>query len=178
MNIKLRIILFQLLRFLRIDSQLLIGSSIAHIQGDAFLDVDLEPGLSFFNRFHVVPDFALQAYVRHHAISGFRVDSRHVAGIGIPIGIAILNIEEHNKIVAIGNRVAHDHASKFETALLCFLLVVFLVARLLLLVIAQQKAALIDKRKPLRERRLLHLHKLAERLFQMNPKPRFIARNL
>ena len=84
---------------------------IAHVQRHPFFDVDLKAGVAFFDRFNIVPDLALEAHISNQAIARLRIDSRHVAGIGIAVRVAVLHVEIHHEIVAIRDRIAHDSFS-------------------------------------------------------------------
>ena len=51
---------------------------------------------------HVVANLAFQRDVRDQALHGFRVHPRQIAGIGVAVGVAVLDIEEEYEIVAPG----------------------------------------------------------------------------
>ena len=59
--------------------------------------------LAAMGELDIVADFALQADVGHKAEVRFRVDARHVAGVGVAVGIAAGDIEQQHEIVAIGD---------------------------------------------------------------------------
>ena len=109
--VKLRIILLELLYVFRIDAKRFERASIVHVENGAILHVDVETGIVLLHRFDVVAHFALQAYVRDDAVSGFRVDARHIASIRVTVGVAVLDIEVDNEIVTVLDRIAHGYAS-------------------------------------------------------------------
>lgn len=52
-----------------------------------------------------VADFALEADVGDEAAIGVGVETRHIAGIGVAVGVAIGDFEEEEKIVTVGEDV-------------------------------------------------------------------------
>ena len=119
-------------------AELVERPSVARIERHAVLDVYLETPLAFLHRLHVVADLALQAHVSHDAEARLGIDARHVAGIGIAVGVTVLHIEVHDEVVTVLDRIAHD-----LTLLIVFLLVTFL----RLMVVSQDKATLFRQRK-------------------------------
>ena len=83
------------------------STPVAGIQRHAVLDVDSETRVVFLDRFHIVADLALQADVRHQPDARFRIDTRHIARVGVTVRIAVLHIKENHKIVPIANHVSH-----------------------------------------------------------------------
>ena len=59
------------------------------------------PCLILFCRLHIVADLALEADIGHDAVAGLGVDARHVARIGVAVGIAVLTVKQDNKFVTI-----------------------------------------------------------------------------
>jgi hypothetical protein len=72
------------------------------IQDASLLDVDLERRLLFMEHTDVVTDLPLETDVGDQAMAGLRIDSREVPGIGVAVGISILDVEEINEIEAMG----------------------------------------------------------------------------
>ena len=64
------------------------------------LDVYLVPGLVLAGGVHPVPDLALQGNVGDQALGGLGVHSGQVAGVGVAVGIAVLDVEEQHEVVA------------------------------------------------------------------------------
>ena len=54
-------------------------------------------------KLNVVADLALEADVGDEAEIRFRIDARHVARIGVAVGIAAGDVEQQHEIVAIGD---------------------------------------------------------------------------
>ena len=73
------------------------------LQRNAFFDVNAIARLVFANRFNAIAYLTLQADIGNQAVSGFRVYARHIAGIGISIGIAIFYVKQDGKFIAIFN---------------------------------------------------------------------------
>ena len=81
----------------------LVGLPVLFIENGAFLHVDVPPVLAAMGKFDVIADLALEAHVGHEAEIRFRIDARHVACIGVAVGIAAGHIEQQHEIVAIGD---------------------------------------------------------------------------
>ena len=81
----------------------LIGLPVLVVENGAFLHVDVPAVLAAMGEFDIVADLALEADVGDKPEVRFRVDTRHVAGVGIAIGIAAGDIEQQHEIVAIGD---------------------------------------------------------------------------
>ncbi|CAB4887668.1 unannotated protein [freshwater metagenome] len=54
------------------------------------------------DRVDCVPDFALQADVGDQAVAGLGVGARLVAGVRVPVGVAVDHLDEQERIVADG----------------------------------------------------------------------------
>ena len=67
------------------------------------LDVYLVPGLVLVGGVHPVPDLAFQGNVRDQALGGLGVHSGQVAGVGVAVGVAVLDVEEQHEIVPAFN---------------------------------------------------------------------------
>ena len=48
----------------------------------------------------IVADLALEADVGDEPLACLRVEARHVAGIGVAVGVAVLDVEQDDEIVA------------------------------------------------------------------------------
>ena len=68
------------------------------VEHGSFLDKDAVAGFAGFRHVHIVTDFALQAYVGHQTVAGFGVYAGKIAGIGVAVRIAVLNIEEIEEV--------------------------------------------------------------------------------
>ena len=62
-----------------------------------------QPCRAGMGKLDVVADLALEADVGDEAEIGFRIEARHVARIGVAVGIAVGDIEQQDEIVAIGD---------------------------------------------------------------------------
>src|SRR3546814_7820173 len=51
---------------------------------------------------------SLQRHVGHQSQIGFGIEPRHVACIGIAVGIAVRHVEIEDELVAVGNGFAHS----------------------------------------------------------------------
>ena len=74
--------------------------------GRALLDKD---PLSAEQR--VIAQLALQADVGHEAVHVLRVDPGRVGGVGVPVGVTVLAVEEVDEVVAGGDGMAHGGGS-------------------------------------------------------------------
>ena len=88
-----RIVFFQLFDFLFICTPSNIGCIIAIIQRNAVLDINLIAFFILAQRLDTISDLALQAHIRNNTITGFRINTRHIACIRIAIRIAVFYIK-------------------------------------------------------------------------------------
>ena len=63
------------------------------------LDVDLEASVAV-GHVDVVAHLALDRDVAHQALHGLGVDAWQVAGVGIPVRVAVTHVEEEHEVVA------------------------------------------------------------------------------
>ena len=77
------------------------------------LDIDSPRGLLAHSRLHIVADLALDADICRQAITGFDVDSGHVAGVRVAVGIAVFHIEQDHKFVPVFDCFRHDVSPPF-----------------------------------------------------------------
>ena len=75
------------------------------------LDVDSPRGLFAHGRLHIVADLTLDAHIRRQAITGFDVDSGHVAGVRVAVGITVLHIKEDGEIITVLDGFTVSHCS-------------------------------------------------------------------
>ena len=78
---------------------------------------DVEAGGPSLGRGNVVPDLPFQADVGHEAMAGLRIRTGQVSRVGITVGVAVLNIEDHDEVaptnwLLVG--VGHCSSSFFE----------------------------------------------------------------
>jgi len=76
------------------------------IQYTFFFNVDFIAWRVFASNFNKVADFSFQANVCNQAFTAFRVKTRHISCIRIAIGVAVGDIKEIDKFVAVLDR--HD----------------------------------------------------------------------
>ena len=62
------------------------------IQDSFFLDIDFIRWLFAFEHAYVITHLALQAYICHQPVAGFRVYAREVTRVWIAIGVTVLYI--------------------------------------------------------------------------------------
>ena len=96
---------------LSLNSEICTCFCIATLQGNLILDVDAVAGIVLLDCFHIVADLALEADVGHQPVAGFGVDAGHVAGVRVAVGIAVLHIEQDDKIVAVFDGFRHGYCS-------------------------------------------------------------------
>ena len=80
---------------------ILIGTFNGIIENSLFFHEDVVAVSASFDHLHIVADLTFQADVTHQAFACSRVNAGEVAGIGIAVGIAVLDIEDIQEIVAI-----------------------------------------------------------------------------
>ena len=73
------------------------------VENGLFLNIDIEPLGTFFCQGHMVAYLALQAHVGDQTMPGLGVDARHVARVGVAVGVAVLHIEKQHELVSVGN---------------------------------------------------------------------------
>ena len=108
--IKLGVVFFGGLQVLA-HPQILQRLRVAALQGNLILDVDAVAGIVLLDRLHIVADLALEADIGHQPVAGFWVDAGHVAGVRVAVGVAVLHIEQDNKIVAVFDGFRHGYCS-------------------------------------------------------------------
>ncbi len=95
-----------------VDSEGFVRALVADVERHVVLDVDAVAGLVFLYGLHIVADFALEAHVGDDAVAGLRVDARHIARVGVAVGVAVLHVKQNHKFIPVLDWVAH-HASSF-----------------------------------------------------------------
>ena len=101
--------LFQLV-FVYADS--FAGLHVAAVQRNAVFHIDAVAGFALLGGLYIVSDLALQADVRDQTVAGFRVDPRHIACVGISVGVAVLNVKQNDKFITIFDWF-HNYFSSF-----------------------------------------------------------------
>ena len=93
--------LFQLFRefFGRRQSGGIISFLVQVIQNNGILEVDPVIHAILIFQLNIITYLAFQADIRNYAFSCFRINSRHVPGIGVSIRICILRIKNEHEIV-------------------------------------------------------------------------------
>ena len=99
--IQLIVLFLGFLQLLLVNAHIGAGFRVAAVQGDAVLDIDTVARFPFFDGFHIVADFSLQADICNQTVSGFGIDPGHVAGIRVTVGITVLYVKENNKFIPI-----------------------------------------------------------------------------
>ena len=85
---------------------------VAAVQRNAVFHIDAVAGFALLGGLYIVSDLALQADVRDQTVAGFRVDPRHIACVGISVGVAVLNVKQNDKFITIFDRF-HNYFSSF-----------------------------------------------------------------
>ena len=93
------------------DAKSFDGVGIAAVQRDGILDVNAVIFVIFLDRLHIVANLPLQADIGHETVAGFRVDAGHVACVGVTVWVAVFNIEQDHKIIAVFDRLRHVSSS-------------------------------------------------------------------
>ena len=114
-------ILFRLLHLSNLGLvriRVFICALIAGVQRRAFFDIDLITLFVFIQRLNIIPDFAFKTDIGHDSVSGFRVDTGHIARVRVPVRVSIDHVEENDEFITILNRVfeistAHLFSSPF-----------------------------------------------------------------
>jgi hypothetical protein len=99
--VQLVVLLLCILELVRRYTDISAGFCIAAVERYTVLDVNAVAGFAFLGHFHIVADFALEAYIGHQTVAGFRVDTRHVARIRIAVRIAVFHVEKDYKFIAV-----------------------------------------------------------------------------
>ena len=57
---------------------------------------------------NIVPDLALDAYVRDDAVTSLGIDAWEVAGVRVTVRVTVLHVTDEDEVVAILDRLSHD----------------------------------------------------------------------
>jgi hypothetical protein len=88
-----------------------VGALVLPVENRLFLDVDLVGRLLAMDDTDVVAHLALDAHIGHQSMPGFGIEPGQVAGIGIAVRIAVLDIEQQHEVIAVVE--AHGFCSLF-----------------------------------------------------------------
>src|SRR6266481_592351 len=87
-----------------------ISLAMLLVEYGAFLYIDAIARLVAFRELGVISYLALQRNIADQPLVGLGVHSRHVAGVGIAVRIAVGDVEQENDVEAVGER-GHQAAS-------------------------------------------------------------------
>lgn len=90
-----------------VDAQRADGLGIAAVEGNAVLDVDAVAFFVLFQGLDIVADLPLEADVGHQTVARLGVDAGHIACIGVAVGVAVLDVEQDDEIIAVLDGLRH-----------------------------------------------------------------------
>jgi len=73
-----------------------------HIDFKALLAIHRLALVLLFDQPNKVAHLAFERHVGHQAVAGFGIQARHVAGIGVTVGVSVLHVKNENEVVAVG----------------------------------------------------------------------------
>ena len=85
-----------------------VSALVGAVQNRLFLDVDVERRPLILHQTNEVAHLALQRDVGHQPVAGLGVQARQVAGVGVAVRIAVLDVEQQDEVVAVGD--GHGHS--------------------------------------------------------------------
>src|SRR5699024_5816701 len=94
---------FQVFVYAQIGQRL----GVAALQRHLVLDVDAVTGGVLLGGLDIIADLAFEADVGHQAVAGLGVDAGHIAGIRVAVGVAVFDVEQNDKIVAVFDGFRH-----------------------------------------------------------------------
>lgn len=74
---------------------------------NAVLDVDAVAFFVLFQGLDIVADLPLEADVGHQTVARLGVDAGHIACIGVAVGVAVLDVEQDDEIIAVLDGLRH-----------------------------------------------------------------------
>ena len=83
------------------DAQGFISAFVLQVEYAFFFDVDFIARLIFCADFDEIADFAFQAHIGYQAFAGFGVKARHIACVGVAVGVAVGYVEKVNEFIAV-----------------------------------------------------------------------------
>ena len=86
---------------------------VATLERHLILDVNAVAGGIFLGSFHIIADLTLEAAIRDQTVTGFRIDTGHIAGIRITVRVAVFHVKQDDKIIAVFDSFGHDYDSSF-----------------------------------------------------------------
>ena len=92
-----------------VDPERSNGFVVAAVERHAVFDVNAVAGGILLERFDIIADLPLEADVCHEAVAGLGVDAGHIAGVGVAIGVAVFDVEQDDKIIAVSDGFGHVH---------------------------------------------------------------------
>jgi hypothetical protein len=81
-----------------------IGLPMLVVEDRALLDIDGVAGVSAFGDLGVVANLALEADVGDEALVRLGIETGQIAGVGVAVGVAVGDVEQKNKIIAMRQR--------------------------------------------------------------------------
>ena len=82
----------------------------AHVDFKALFAIHRRALVLFFHQPDKVAHFALERYIGHQAMARFGIQARHIARVRVAVGVAVFDIKNQHKVVAVGEGLGGAHA--------------------------------------------------------------------
>ena len=77
------------------------------VQRNAVLDIDAVALRVLLDSLYIITDLPFQADVGHQAVAGLRVQTGHIARVGVTVGIAVFHVKQDDEFIAVLDWLRH-----------------------------------------------------------------------
>ena len=82
----------------------------AHVDFKALFAIRWRTLVLLFHQPHKIAHLALEGHIGHQPVAGLSIQARHVACIGVSVGVTVFDIKDQNEVVSVSEAFVGAHA--------------------------------------------------------------------